>query len=341
MSIFVTRNIPVAGLQILQQAKVAYQVGQENEELGLPPQELQQALQNCQTLLCLLTETLDAQTLQAAGPQLRGIANMAVGYDNIDVAAATELGIPVSNTPGVLTESTADLTWALLLATARWIPQAESYLRQGRFQIWGPRSFLGCDVGPGPENQRKTLGIVGYGRIGQAVAWRSLGFDMQVLAYDPHNRKVIHEDALVQFAELDELLTRSDFVSLHCPANESTHHLIGTAELARMKETAILINTSRGPLVDEAALVQALQTGQIAGAGLDVFEDEPRLAPGLLDLNNVVCLPHIGSATLATRGHMASTAALNALAHLRGDEAPNVVNPEVYSTAAYQKRLRP
>jgi glyoxylate reductase len=262
---------------------------------------------------------------------------MAVGYDNIDVAAATRLGIPVSNTPGVLTETTADLTWALLLAVARRVPEAHRYQVEGRYKLWGPNLFLGADVGPGATDRRKILGVVGFGRIGRAVARRAGGFEMEVLVHT-RNRAAIASAPEARWVELDELLERSDFVTLHTPATQETRHLIGERELRRMKPTAYLINTSRGDVVDEAALVRALTEGDIAGAGLDVYEGEPAMAPGLTAAPGVVLLPHVGSATRGTRGRMATMAADNALAHLRGATAPHVVNPEVYGAAAYRRR---
>jgi glyoxylate reductase len=203
-------------------------------------------------------------------------------------------------------------------------------MRAGRYRLWGPTLFCGADVGLGASGRRKVLGIVGFGRIGQAMARRAAGFDMDVVAYDPFAREVVDGAAGVRWLELDELLAASDFVSLHPPLTPQTHHLIGAAQLARMKPTAYLINTSRGPVVDEAALVAALRERRIAGAGLDVYEHEPAMAEGLADLPNVVLLPHIASASGDTRGAMARMAATNALCHLRGERAPNAVNPEVY-----------
>ncbi len=264
---------------------------------------------------------------------------MAVGFNNIDVEAATELGIPVTNTPGVLTDTTADCTWALLLAAARHMPQAHNYMVGGRYKLWGPNLFLGADVSPGGSERRKVLGVIGYGRIGEAVAKRALGFDMDVLAHDPYNRAGVESSAYAQWADLAELLERSDFLSLHPLLTEETQHLIGEKELRAMKPTAILINASRGPVVDEKALVRALQEGWIGGAALDVYEDEPEMAPGLAELPNVVLLPHIASASRDTRGRMASMAAANAIAHLERRRAPNAVNPEVYETEAYRGRV--
>jgi glyoxylate reductase len=286
-------------------------------------------------LLCLLTERIDHEVLEA-NPRLRGIANFAVGFDNIDLDLATELGIPVSNTPGVLTEATADFTFALLLACARRIPEADRFTRDGHFRIWGPTLLLGADVGPGPDGQPKTLGIVGYGRIGQAVARRARGFDMELLA----NAPTPGDDPDVQFVALPELLARSDFVTIHATLTPATRHFIGEPELRRMKRTAFLINAARGAIVDEAALVRALREGWIAGAGLDVYEHEPALTAGLTSLSNVVLAPHVASASVHTRGRMATIAATNAIAHLRGERAPDCVNPEVYERETWTRRVK-
>ncbi|MBM3302591.1 MAG: D-glycerate dehydrogenase, partial [Deltaproteobacteria bacterium] len=245
----------------------------------------------------------------------------AVGYDNIDLAAATARGIWVSNTPDVLTPATADITFALILAVARRVVEGDSMVRGGRFGPWTPRGFLGSEV------SGKTVGIIGLGRIGKAVARRARGFNMDILY---HNRRRIPEseeqDLGVTYHDLDTLLSRSDFVSLHVSLHEQSRHLIGPRELSLMKPTAYLINVSRGAVVDEEALVQALQAGTIAGAGLDVYENEPELTPGLTALNNVVLLPHIGSATIETRTKMAMLAVENLLSGLRGDLPPNCLN---------------
>jgi glyoxylate reductase len=290
-------------------------------------------------LLALLTERIDADVLRR-GERLRGIANFAVGYNNIDVAEATRLGIPVSNTPGVLTEATADLTWALLLAVARRVPEADTYTRAGRFRIWGPELLLGSDVGPGADGVRRTLGIIGFGRIGEAVARRARGFDMEVLAYSPHSRSRIVASADAHWAELDEVIERSDFLTLHAALTPDTRHLIGEAELRRMKATSYLVNVARGEIVDERALVRALREGWIAGAALDVYEHEPEMAAGLADCASTVLVPHIGSATHGTRDRMATMAATNAIAHLNGTAAPDAVNPDAYESAAWQRRVQ-
>ncbi len=337
LSIFVTRRIPEAGLEILRQSGANVTVSQDDEEQGVERADLLAGVAGCDVLVPLLTEPIDREVL-AANASLLGVAQMAVGYNNIDVGAATEFGIPVTNTPGVLTETTADFTWAMLMAVARRIPEAHNYMVGGRYRLWGPNLLLGADVGRGASGRRKVLGIVGYGRIGVAVARRAIGFDMEILAHDPFNRAGIESDDLATWVELPELLEHSDFVTLHPPLTPETHHLIDAAALERMKPTAYLINAARGPIVDEKALVDALGKGQIAGAALDVFEDEPAMAPGLAELPNAVLIPHIASASHDTRKVMATMAATNAVAHLRRQPAPNVVNPEVYETEAYRRR---
>jgi glyoxylate reductase len=260
-------------------------------------------------------------------PDLRVVANCAVGYDNIDVAAATQRGIVVTNTPGVLTDSTADLAFALMLAVGRRVVEGDRRVREGRFKHFVPFQFLGTDI------SGKVLGIVGLGRIGMAVARRAAGFDMQVVYHNRHRLAADQEAALgASYADLNALLARSDYVSLHVPLTPDTRYLIGTDQLRAMKSSAILVNTSRGPVVDEAALVVALQEKWIAGAGLDVYEKEPLLAPGLAALDNAVLLPHVGSATIETRTRMAALAAKNLLVGLRGDIPPNCLNRECFKT---------
>jgi glyoxylate reductase len=335
--IFVTRRIPAPGLEILEASEARITICQEDEERGVSRHELLAGVKDCDVLLSLLTEPVDREIL--AHENLLGVANMAVGFNNIDIDAATELGVPISNTPGVLTDTTADLTWALILGVARRLPEAHNYMVAGRYKLWGPNLFLGGDVSPGGSGTRKVLGIVGYGRIGEAVAKRAIGFDMEVLAWDPYNHDGVEASDYASWADLPELLARSEFVSLHPLLSEETHHLIGEKELEAMQPTAYLINASRGPVVDEQALVRALREGWIAGAALDVYEAEPAMAEGLAELSNVVLLPHIASASHDTRGKMASMAATNALAHLRRRRAPNIVNPEVYDTAVYRRRV--
>lgn len=318
MRVFVTRRLPGDALDRLREyAEVDVWPGE------LPPDRdaLLRGVADADGLICLLTDTID-DALLAAAPKLRVISNVAVGYDNIDVAAATRRGIPVGNTPGVLTETTADLAFALMLAVARRIVEAERFVREGRWRTWDPNLLLGYDV------HGATLGIAGFGKIGRAVARRAHGFGMRVLYTGRTERPV--EDIGVEHVSLDELLRESDFVSLHVPLTPETAGMIGERELRLMKPTAILVNTARGGVVDQPALVRALGENWIAGAGLDVAAAEP-VPPGdpLLHAPNVVLLPHIGSASHATRERMASIAVDNCLAGLRGEKLPHCVNPEV------------
>ncbi|RLE10223.1 D-glycerate dehydrogenase [Candidatus Aerophobetes bacterium] len=320
MKVFVTRRIPQVGLDLLQKE---CEVKVNPHERVLTRQELIDGVKEADGLLCLLTDTIDKEVMDA-NPKLKIISNYAVGYNNIDVEEATRRGIMVTNTPGVLTDTTADLTWAILMCVARRIVEADRFTRQGKFKQWSPMLFLGSDV------HHSTLGIVGFGRIGRAVARRARGFEMKVLYTDVRRApEKVEEELEAKFVFLDELLSSSDFVSLHAPLLPTTYHLIGEKELRRMKRTAFLINAARGPLVDEKALVRALKEGWIAGAALDVYENEPELTPGLAELDNVVLVPHIGSASIATREKMATMAATNLLAGLKGEVPPNLVNREV------------
>jgi glyoxylate reductase len=336
--VFVTRRIPDRGLALIRGNGAEVRIGQPHDDEPVPPATILAGVRDADVLIALLTERVDAAVLEA-GPRLRGIANYAVGYDNIDLDAATALGIPVSNTPGVLTEATADFTWALLLAVARRIPEAHRYTIEGRFRLWGPGLLLGADVGPGPDGRRKRLGIIGFGRIGRAVARRAAGFDMDIVAYDPALRGAIERAPDVAWVSLPELVATSDFITIHAALTPATHHLIGEPELRTMKPTSFLINAARGAVIDEAALVRALRERWIGGAALDVYEHEPALADGLAALDNVVLAPHIASATVDTRTRMAIMAAENAVAHLRGERAPHCVNPDVYASAAWRARV--
>jgi len=317
----VAREIPEEAIELLRANCRTVEV--HRGESPMTKEELIEKVRGRDGILCCLTERIDSDVLEAA-KGIKGIANMAVGYDNIDVVGASRRGIPVSNTPGVLTDATADLAWALLFCVARRIVEADRFTRAGKFRAWDPMMFLGADV------TAKTLGIVGAGRIGTAVAVRSRGFAMRVLYCDPVQNAYLEKELGARHVMLEELLKESDFVSLHVNLTAETRHLIGEREMRLMKPTACIVNTSRGAVVDEEALVRVLQGRRIAGAGLDVYEDEPCLRQGLAELDNVVLLPHIGSATIATRRKMALMAAENLLAMLRGDRAPNCVNPEVY-----------
>jgi glyoxylate reductase len=319
--IFVTRVIPDRGLELLTDAFGPESVIVSPHDRVITREELLEGVRGVDALLPILTDPIDAEVMDAAGPQLRIVANYAVGYNNIDVAAATARRIPVSNTPGVLTETTADLAWSLLMAAARRLGEGERLLRASEWAGWSPTLLLGVDI------HGKTLGIFGMGRIGQALARRARGFDMRVLYFDPTDPEVPADLDAVP-VDLDTLLAESDFISIHCPLLPETRHVFGAAQFRAMKKTACLINTSRGPIVDEAALAAALQAGEIFAAGLDVYEDEPRVHPDLLECSNAVLVPHLGSATHETRSRMAEIAARNIVARLRGQTPPNCVNPE-------------
>ncbi len=321
--VFVSRRIPAAGLdQVLAGCDARVW-----EEEGPPPREaLLGAVAGCVGVLTMLTDRVDDAFLDAAGPGLRVVSNMAVGYDNIDIPACTRRRIPIGNTPGVLTETTADLAWALILAAARRLPEGERFVHSGGWQTWSPMHQLGVDV------HGATLGIVGFGRIGQAVARRAIGFGMSVLYASRSRADRAAEIALnATWVPLAELLARADIVTLHVDLNPSTRRLIDAAALAGMKPSAILVNTTRGPVVDPLALFEALRDGVIRAAALDVSDPEP-IPPDdpLLTLDNCLIVPHIGSATEATRGKMAEMAAANLLAGVRGQRLPTPVNPEVY-----------
>lgn len=318
---YITRLIPEEGLNRVRE-KTHCRVWEG--ELPPPREVLLREVADVEGLLCLLTDPIDAEVMDAA-PKLRVISNYAVGYDNIDVSAATARGIIVANTPGVLTDTTADMAFALLMAVARRVVEADRFVRAGRWKTWGPRLLLGRDV------HGATLGIVGMGRVGAAVARRARGFAMRILYYDVVRRESLESELGVEWVDLETLLRESDFVTIHTALTDETRHLISTRELGLMKPTAILINTARGPIVDQKALYEALRNGVIAGAGLDVTDPEP-IAPDdpLLTLDNVVITPHIASASIATRTQMAIMAADNLLAGLRGERPLSVVNPEVF-----------
>ena len=289
----------------------------------MPRAELLERVAGKAGVVAMLTDRVDAELLEAAGSGLRVVANFAVGHDNLDLEACTAQGVLATNTPDVVTEATADLAWALLLAAARRVAEGDRFLRARRPWIWGPEFFLGFEV------HGKTLGVVGLGRIGRAMARRAAGFAMPVL-YTARRRLPPEQEAElgVAWRELDDLLAEADFVSVHTGLSPATRHLIGPARLARMKPTAVLVNTARGPIVDEAALADALATGQLGAAGLDVFEREPEVHPGLLGLDNVTVVPHLGTATVETRVAMGMAAAANLLAALEGRRPPNLLNPE-------------
>ena len=327
MKVLITGRLPE---EIIAFIKKEHKIEINEEDRPIDRKKLLDSIGDKQGLLCMITDQIDKELLGRAS-DLRMISNCAVGYNNIDIKAATERGILVSNTPGVLTDATADITFALILSIARRVVEGDSMTRQGEFRFWAPLHFLGREV------TGKKLGIIGLGRIGKAVARRAKGFDMKILYYDRNRLEASEEKTLeAQYVGLKTLLSEADFVSLHVSLNDQTHHLIGQKELEFMKPSAYLINASRGSVVDEAALLEALRKRKIGGAGLDVYENEPILTPGLTDLDNVILLPHLGSATMETRTRMAQLAAVNLMAGLKGETPPNCINCD---TKTFAKRL--
>jgi glyoxylate reductase len=323
--IFVTRLIPEMGLEMIRkESENNIEVWQD--PLPPPYETLVKKAKGVDALLCLLTDRIDENLMDAIGPQVKVISQMAVGHDNIDVAAATARGIPIGNTPGVLTDTTADFAWALLMAAARRVVEGDKFTRSGKWKTWGPIDFLGPDI------TGATLGIVGFGRIGQGLAKRAQGFDMRILYFDRHRDYEAERKYGATYVDLETLLREADFVSLHTILSKETHHLMDDARLKMMKRGGILINTSRGPVVDPQALYRALSSGTIAYAALDVTEPEP-IKPDdpLLTLDNIIIAPHIASASFQTRNKMAAMAAANLIAGLKGERLPNCVNPQVYS----------
>lgn len=316
--VFVARRIPEEGLDAL---RAVCDVDLWEGELPPPRDELLHRIAGCDGVLTLLTDRVDDEFLDAAGPGLRVVSNYAVGFDNIDVAACARRGIPVGNTPGVLTETTADLAWALLMAAARRVSEGERYVREGHWKTWGPLLLLGPDV------HGATIGIVGFGRIGQAVARRAAGFGMEILYHDVNELPTSMTGPLgATYVSLDELLARSDFVSLHVNLTPETRHLINAKTLARMKPTAVLVNTSRGPVIDQSALADALERDVIWAAALDVTDPEPiPMDSPLIGRDDCLIVPHIASASRATRGKMAAMAAANLLAGLQSEPLPTQV----------------
>jgi len=323
--VFVTRRLPGDALDRLRQ-EADVEVWQE--EPPPPPEQLLAGIRAVHGLLCLLTDTIDAPLL-AAAPRLRVVSTMAAGYDNIDVEAATRQGVLVTNTPGILTETTADFAFALLLAAARRVTEGERAVREGRWTSWHPSFLLGRDV------HGATLGIIGLGEIGRALARRARGFEMRVLYHSRRRKRDVEEELGIEYVSFDDLLSQADFVSVHVPLSPETRHLFADAAFERMKPTAILINTSRGAVLDEAALHRALETKRIAGAAIDVAEAEPlpKHDP-LLRLPNLLATPHIASASIATRSRMAEMAVENLLAALAGRMPPHCVNPEALARPA-------
>ncbi len=318
--VLVTRRIPEEGLAMLA-GQCDIEMNPHDRPMTRP--ELLAAVAGKDGVLCLLTDKVNAELFDAA-PTVRGYANYAVGYDNMDVAEASRRKIPLSNTPDVLTDATADMAWALLFAVARRVVESDAVMRSGSWNGWGPLQFIGGDI------FGATLGIVGAGRIGAAMASRSKGFGMRVVYTDERPNEALERDLGARRVGFDELLAVSDYVSVHVPLMPETRHLFNAATFTKMKKTAYLINTSRGSVIDEAALVTALRDRTIAGAGLDVYEKEPLMADGLSGLDNVVITPHTASATFASRRGMATKAATNLLAMLEGRRPPDCINPVVF-----------
>jgi len=319
--IFLTRPIPAASMELLKQEA---ELTNNPDDRVLSRAELMAGMAGQDGLICTLMDGIDGDLLDTS-PQLKVVSNYAVGYNNIDVAAASERNIPVTNTPGVLTDATADMAWALMFAIGRRVVEGDQLVRSRNWQGWAPLQLLGQDI------TGATLGLIGLGRIGKAMVQRARGFNMKDVYWNRTRLSAGEEEELgLTYGSREEVLAQSDFVSLHVALTPETTHLIGAAELAAMKSTAYLINMARGPVVDEKALVEALKSESIGGAGLDVFEKEPLLEPELCDLSNVVIPPHLGSATIGTRTKMGHMTAENCLAACRGERPPNLVNPEIY-----------
>lgn len=321
-AIFVTRKLPPKAMQLLEEN---FQVTCNPHNRVLSREELFEGIKGKAGILSLLTDTMDGEVMDRAGKGLKMIANYAVGFNNIDIGAATKRKIAVSNTPGVLTDTTADLAMALILAVARQIVESDSYARAGKYMGWDPLLFLGADV------HHKTLGLLGFGRVGQALAKRALGFDMRILYHDRHRAEPEIENQLgATFVDADSLLNNVDFLSIHVPLTPETTGMINAEKLSLMNPAAFIINTARGEIIREDDLVKALEEKRIAGAGLDVFEREPEIHRGLLEMDNVVILPHIGSASLETRTEMGLMAARNLMALFNNEIPPNCLNSEVF-----------
>jgi glyoxylate reductase len=320
--VLVTRMLPTPAMDAIR-ARCDADVWED--EWAIPRDQLLHRVAGKRGAVTLLTEKVDGEFLDAAGPDLVVVANYAVGFDNIDVAACTERGVLATNTPEVLTETTADTAWALLMAAARRVPEGDRFLRSGTKWIWGPEMMLGQDV------HGATLGVVGFGRIGQAVARRAQGFGMRIVYFDLYRPpEDVERELGAEYREFEDLLAEADLISIHVALTPDTRHLFGAEQFRRMKPTAVIVNTSRGPVIHEAALAAALRDGEIFAAGLDVFEREPEVHPDLLGLDNAVVIPHLGSATVATRNAMGMLAAENLIAGLEGRRPPTLLNPEAW-----------
>ena len=320
--VFITRVIPEKGYELVRNF---CDVDLWSDDLPPSREDLLQHVRGVDGLLCLLTEKIDAEVMDAAGPNLKVISNFAVGFDNIDIGAATARKIPVGNTPDVLTDATADFAFVLMMSVARRIPEAERYVHEGKWRTWGPMTLLGVDL------KGATLGLIGFGRIGKAIARRAIGFDMRVIYYDPTETETYSDNRATK-VDLEKLLNESDIISLHTPLTKETRQLINSEAFSKMKPTAVLINTARGAVVDSNALYEALKEKRIFGAGLDVTDPEPLpLDSPLLSLDNIVITPHIASASKSARDNMSWLAAQNLIAGLKGERLPNCVNPQVYA----------
>lgn len=319
MKVFVTRQIPEAGIKLLKDKN--YEVVVSSKDGVLTKEELLEGVKGADAILSLLTDSIDDGVLAAAGPQLKVVANYAVGFNNLDIEAGKKRSVVMTNTPGVLTETVAEFTLAMIMTISKRIVEGDKFVRAGKYQGWAPLLLLGSDLGG------KTLGVVGLGRIGSSVAKKAkLGLGMEIVYYDVQPNPEFEQETGAKFMTLDDLLKNADVVSIHVPLLETTKHLINAEKLALMKESAYLVNTSRGPVIDEVALVEALRGKKIKGAALDVFEEEPVLSPGLADLENAILTPHIASATEETRTKMSEIATQNIIAVLEGEEAPNKIN---------------
>ncbi len=318
--VYITRRIPDEVIELLEEY---FQVEINPQDRVLTKDELLEKVVGMDAVLCLITDNIDSEVLEAAGDKCKIFANYGVGFNNIDITSATERGIIITNTPGVLDDATADLAWALLMAVSRRIVPADKFTRNGAFQSWDPMMFLGRDI------TGKTLGLIGAGRIGFNFAKKAKGFDMKILYTGLRHNYKIEDELGAIYVDKETLLKEADFVSLHVPLVPSTTHYLSEREFSIMKKTSVIVNTSRGPVIDEKALVKALKQGEIWGAGLDVYEHEPELEPELLDMYNVVIVPHIASATMETRRNMGLIAANNIIKVLMGEKPDTCVNEEV------------